>query len=316
MDERNPASQLSEGKKEGGEEDSRSSNPRPPPTYRSTLRSLAQRSSAWHTYRSTPPLWFHSPRERESSAMVPTVPFHPFFFYEREKRSSAWNPSLPPSLFHRSSAWDLPFNPPERVIGQVPYRSTSFFYERERGHQPGPTVQPPLSGLVTQRERESSAMVPTVRPLAKRPPPTDKKGTPSFFFFFFFFLPAQKHVDPFTNKGCLCREKPEGSNPRVPTIRLQGRGKGSGGTAPCLRARTTQLPRKKDALRGNTRHSRHRPPKPLHVNIITSLVSAPVAHNDQCKRGLTPRAAPVYRNNALGTMKRLPSVQSPTPLKD
>jgi len=89
-----------------------------------------------------------------------------------------------PSLFPQVISLGPTVRPPRReVIGQVPYRSTLFFL-RERGHQPGPTVQPPpLSGLVTQRERESSAMVPTVRPLAKRPPPTDKKGTPSFFFF-------------------------------------------------------------------------------------------------------------------------------------
>jgi len=108
----------------------------------------------------------------------------PFFFYEREKRSSAWNPSLPPSLFHRSSAWDLPFNPPERVIGQVPYRSTSFFYERERGHQPGPTVQPPpLWFGYPERERVigHGAYRST---LGKETSSDGQKRNPVFFFFF------------------------------------------------------------------------------------------------------------------------------------
>jgi hypothetical protein len=219
-----------------------------------------------------------------------------FFFYEPQVIS------LGPTV-----------RPPRReVIGQVPYRSTLFFFTRERSSAwTYRSTPPPLWFGYPERERVIGHGAYRSTP-CKETSSDRQKRNPVFFF----FLPAQKHVDPFTNKGCLCREKPEGSNPRVPTIRLQGRGKGSGGTAPCLRARTTQLPRKKDALRGNTRHSRHRPPKPLHVNIITSLVSAPVAHNDQCKRGLTPRAAPVYRNNALGTMKRLPSVQSPTPLKD
>jgi hypothetical protein len=262
MDERNPASQLSEA----------------------TPSLFPQVISLGPTVR--PP---------GSSARCPTVP--PFFFFTS----------------HRSSAWDLPFDPPgEKSSARCPTVPPFFFFTRERSSAwTYRSTPPPLWFGYPERERVIGHGAYRSTP-CKETSSDRQKRNPVFFF----FLPAQKHVDPFTNKGCLCREKPEGSNPRVPTIRLQGRGKGSGGTAPCLRARTTQLPRKKDALRGNTRHSRHRPPKPLHVNIITSLVSAPVAHNDQCKRGLTPRAAPVYRNNALGTMKRLPSVQSPTPLKD
>jgi len=154
----------------------------PPPTVQPFARSLKGHQPG--TYRSTPPLWFHSPRERESSAMVPTVPFHPFFFYEREKRSSAWNPSLPPSLFHRSSAWDLPFNPPERVIGQVPYRSTSFFLrERERSSAWTYRSTPP-SLVWLPRERESHRpwclpFDPLQRDLLRQ-----TKKEPRLFFFF------------------------------------------------------------------------------------------------------------------------------------
>jgi len=231
MDERNPASQLSEGKKEGGEGGFSIFQPAPPPRLPFNPSLARSKVIGLGTYRSTPPLWFHSPRERESSAMVPTV--QPFFLRERERGHRPGTLRSHPRFFQQVISLGPTVRPPRESHrpGALPFHR---FFLRERERSSAWTYRStPLSGLVTQRERVigHGAYRST---LCKETSSDGQKRNPVFFF----FLPAQKHADPFTNKG-VSAGRTRRIIPPVPTIRLQGRGKGSGGTTQCLRARTT-----------------------------------------------------------------------------
>jgi len=236
MDERNPASQLSEGKKEGGEGGFSIFQPAPPPRLPFNPSLARSKVIGLGTYRSTPPLWFHSPRERESSAMVPTV--QPFFFTRERKRSSAWNPSLPPSLFSTGHQPGTYRSTPQRESSARCPTVPPFFFTRER-EVIGLDLpfNPPLWFGHPERESHRPWCLPfdpLQRDLLRR-----TKKEPRLFFFC-----QPKNTQTHLQIRVSLQEEPEGSYPRSPQSDYKDEGK-EVEEPHNASAQEQQLPRKK-----------------------------------------------------------------------